>query len=118
MTPTIPASSEVSNLINEAWEGVIQVCNTALHHADVFGYQLMSLPEPNLAALYNNLNFSAIPVLEKLLTDYDFDHDDGRKLMNMKLYLNLLKDIVLAIEADKEEVFTKTIETLKNQSFI
>lgn len=118
MTPKIPAGAEVSELINTAWESVIHVCNTTLHHAKVFGFQLMSLPEPNIASLYTNLTLTAIPILEKMLTDYDFDHDDGRKLVNMKHYLTLLKDLVQAIEADKEEDFTKAINTLKGQSFI
>lgn len=118
MTPNIPTDAIVSESINVAWESVVQACNTALHHADIFGYQLMSLPEPNIMSLYKNLNFSAIPILEKLLTDYDFDPDDGRKLMNIKHYLTLLKDIVLAIEADNEKEFTEAIDALKKQSFI
>jgi len=108
----------LSELIHSVWEDVVQVCNTALHHSEIFGFQLMSLPEPNIASLYKSLNFSAIPILEKLLTDYDFDHDDGRKLLNIKHYVGLLKDISYSIESEDEDEFNKAVAALKKQSYI
>ena len=118
MTPKIPANPAVTALVHQAWEHIVRVCNTTLTHADIYGFQLMSLPEPDVASLYRSLTFTAMPVLERLITDFEFDHDEERKLINMKHYLLLLKTLVLAIEADNEEEFTQAIAVLNRQSFL
>lgn len=101
--------------LNGLWEVVTRYCNTVLDQAHVYGFHLMDLPDPDVRKITDALTFGVLPILDKLITEHDLDHDGGRLLINIKNVTLILRDIVKALDADNSAEFSKAISELQKQ---
>lgn len=76
--------NSVDGKVQLLWDSVVKTCNTVLHHADMYGFQLMSLPNLDVHQMAKMLDTVVIPLLDGLARDYDFSPESGMKIANIK----------------------------------
>lgn len=107
----------VDDKVQELWNHVVQVCNRVLYQANVYGFQLMSIPEPNIHAVAKSFDTIVIPLLDDL-ANYDFSPESGMKMANIKTYALHLRAITIAIDKDDKDEFDKNVDLLMSESML
>ncbi len=110
--------SKVDGKVQVLWDSVVSSCNTVLHHADMYGFQLMTLPDPNIHQIAKLFDVVVIPLLDELVRDCDFSPESGMKIANIKTYAMHLRAITIAIEEDNCDAFDKAVSLLMSESML
>lgn len=119
MTEIDQDTAEIKQKIAEIWEGVIRLCSRVLKNADIYGYQLMHLPEdPNIFKLEKLLSHVVCPVLDSISSDSPLEPEEALKIDNMKQYTLHLRSIIRAIEAADKDGFERSVSILQAEPMI
>ncbi|MHA2773750.1 hypothetical protein ACXZ7F_20915 [Vibrio harveyi] len=110
--------AELIREVSELWDSVVRVCNKTLRHADVFGFHLMHVPDPNVTSVIQAIELQASPMLEALINRGYLRAEDEIKLINIQTYLNLLQDIVVALRAGNRDDFDTAVEALSREPMV
>lgn len=108
----------VDGKVHELWENVVATCNRVLHQAEFYGFQLMSLPDPNIHDIAKTFDTLVIPLLDSLVRDYEFSPESGMKIANIKTYALHLRAITIAIDEDDQDSFNKSVDLLMSESML
>ncbi|HEQ3614184.1 TPA: hypothetical protein VGT11_002164 [Vibrio cholerae] len=98
--------------VRKLWESVVRVCNKTLNQANVYGFHLMHIPDPNITAVIQAIELQATPMLQALINKGYLKAEDEIKLINIENYLRFLQDIVVALKANDREAFDLAVERL------
>lgn len=109
---------EVDGKIQELWENVVISCNKILHNAELYGFQLMEIPDPNVHMVKKMFDQVVIPLLDDLANDYEFSPESGLKIANIRVYALHLRAISIALIEDDEEKFHTHIDLLLQESML
>ena len=63
--------SAIDRSVGELWEQVVYTCNRVIHQANLFGFQLMSFPEPNVHDVSKQLDSVVCSLLDMLVRTAD-----------------------------------------------
>ena len=102
----------IDGKVQELWEGVVQVLNKVTLHADLYGFGLMDIPDPDVHKLAKTLDFVVVPLLDELARTVEFSPESGIKIANIKQYTLHLREITIALDDGNQESFDKTIDLL------
>jgi hypothetical protein len=100
------------------YEQVIDTCNKILAHANVFGFSLMHVPDPNIHSIVIVLEGAVIPLLDMLVKSGDFSPESGIRIANIKQYTLHIREIVLALEQEDKIKFNRAVSLLKSESML
>lgn len=109
---------EIAAEVSVIWETVVQVCNRVLHHAELYGFHFMDMPEPNVEQFVEIIDAAVCPVLDALIEKGYLGNREERKLINVQVYILHLREIVLAIKANDEILFAAAVEKLSKEAMI
>jgi hypothetical protein len=104
--------------VEELWENVVRSCNSVLSHAEIYGFQLMNIPDPNVRKIAKTFDSIVIPLLDELARDYDFSPESGMKIANIKTYALHLRAITIAIDENNVDAFNKNVDLLMSESLL
>lgn len=107
----------VDDKVQALWENVVQACNKILYHAKVYGFQLMTIPDPNIHDIARTFDTVVIPLLDDL-ADYNFSPESGMKMANIKMYALHLRAITIAIDKNDKDEFDKNVGLLMSESML
>jgi hypothetical protein len=107
----------VDDKVQELWDHVVYSCNKILHQAEVYGFQLMNIPDPNVHKIAKSFDTIVIPLLDDL-ANYDFSPESGMKMANIKTYALHLRAISIAIDNNDKEAFDKNVDLLMSESML
>lgn len=110
--------NKVDGKVHELWESVVSTCNRVLYQAEFYGFQLMSLPEPNVHEIAKLFDTLVIPLLDQLARDYEFSPESGIKMANIKTYAMHLRGITIAIDQEDQELFNKSVDLLMSENML
>ncbi len=110
--------SAVDGKVQELWESVVSTCNKVLSHADLYGFQLMSLPNPNIHHMAKLFDTVVIPILDDLARNHEFSPVSGMKMANIRTYALHLRAITIAINDDNKESFNYNVNLLMSESML
>lgn len=115
-----PSSELVRQKVSQVWDLTISFCNKVLQHCDVYGIQLMDIPDPNVHQMHHSLSVVVLPMLEKLSEDpnVDLEPEDGIRIANIKQYIWHLSNVVSAIIKDNEQAFDEAVMALSREAHI
>jgi hypothetical protein len=108
----------VDKKVHDLWESVVTTCNKVLHHANFYGFQLMSLPNPNIHEIAKLFDTIVIPLLDDLARNYDFSPESGMKMANIRTYALHLRAITIAINEDNKADFDNNVSLLMSESML
>lgn len=108
----------VDGKVQELWENVVHSCNKVLSHAEVYGFQLMDIPDPNVRKIAKAFDTIVIPLLDDLARDYEFSPESGMKMASIKTYAMHLRAITIAIDENNTEEFNKNVDLLTSESLL
>jgi len=112
------ADQVIKDKIEIVWESTVTYCLRVLHHAGVYGFGLMHLPNPNVEQIHKSLKFGVLPMLNKLSDDPNLEPDDGMKVDNIRQYINHLTKIVDAIEQGDAVAFDAAVAALGKEAMM
>ncbi|MDE1868290.1 MAG: hypothetical protein KGI08_11370 [Thaumarchaeota archaeon] len=112
------SSQAIKDKIETVWELTVQVCTRVLHHAGVYGFGLMHIPNPDVHQFHRFLTIAVLPILEKLASDPHIEPDDGIMIDNIRQYINHLNGIVAAIDKGDSEVFDSAVAALNKEAML
>ena len=118
MSKNLSQEQILSETVNEIWDKVVTYCSNTLHHANVYGFSLMLIPEPNVKQLERLLSFIVIPTLTKLEEEYEFLPEDGLKITDIRQYCFLLKEMVKSIKDEDQDAFERVVAKLDKEPMI
>lgn len=104
--------------VQKLWGHVVTSCNRVLHHAEVYGFQLMDLPDPNIHQMANVIDTVVLPVLDELARRYDFSPESGMKVANIRTYAMHLRAINIAIKENDSVAYYKNVDLLMAEPMI
>lgn len=110
--------SPVDQKVEELWESVVATCNRVISQSKLYGFQLMSLPDPNIHKVSQALNVVVCPLLDKLTMQASFSPESGMKIANIKQYNLHLREIVLALDEGCVDSFAKAVEKLSSEAML
>ncbi len=110
--------SIVDGKVERLWEHVVRSCNTILHHADLYGFELMTIPDPNVHQIAKMFDSIVIPLLDDLAKNYDFSAESGMKIANIKTYALHLRAITIAIDNDDKQSFEANVDLLLRETML
>ena len=110
--------SSVDQSVEELWESVVHTCNRVISQAEFYGFQLMSLPDPNIHEVSKSLNLIVCPLLDELTNQAAFSPESGMKIANIKQYNLHLREIVLALDEGCADNFYKSVEKLSSEAML
>lgn len=112
------SSQAIKDKIETVWEASVLFCTRVLHHAGVYGFGLMNIPNPNVQQMLKYLKIAVLPVLSKLAEDPNINPDDGIRIDNIRQYINHLNNIVTSIERNDNEAFDAAVAALSKEAMI
>ena len=116
---TIDQKELVGIKVNQIWEGVVGLCSKVLRQADVYGVELMHIPDdPNIFKLEKLLTYAVCPILDALCKKDDLPPDYGMKVDNIRQYAIHLRNIIRAIESKSHEEFDHHVALLSKEPMI
>ena len=120
MTTAADNTKEVmGDKVHEIWEGVIKLCSKVLDQAEVYGVELMHIPDdPNIFKLERLLTYAVCPILDAICKKDDVPPDYGMKLDNIRQYAIHLRNIIRAIESKNTKDFDHHVGLLANEAMI
>ncbi|EOV0068282.1 hypothetical protein ABMX69_20020 [Vibrio vulnificus] len=104
--------------VSKLWDSVVRVCNKTLNQANVFGFHLMHIPDPNITSVIQAIELQASPILQALIKQGYLSAEQEIKLINIETYLHLLQEIVVALKAGDREAFETAIEALSKEPMV
>lgn len=104
--------------VSKLWDSVVRVCNKTLNQANVFGFHLMHIPDPNITSIIQAIELQASPILQALIKQGYLSAEQEIKLINIETYLHLLQEIVVALKAGDREAFETAIEALSKEPMV
>ncbi|KAF3978732.1 MAG: hypothetical protein HFP77_00400 [Methylococcales symbiont of Iophon sp. n. MRB-2018] len=110
--------SIVDAKVQELWSNVVISCNKVLSHAELYGFQLMDLPNPNVRQIAKAFDTIVIPLLDELARDYELSPESGMKMASIKTYTLHLRAITIAIDKDDIVAFNKNVDLLMSESML
>ncbi len=116
--PIDDSSQAVKDKVQTVWEATVLFCHRVLRHAQVFGFSLMSIPNPNVQQMHRMLTVGVLPILKILVSDDNLPADDGIKIANMHQYIKHLSDIVSAIDQNDSAAFDAAVAALSKEAMI
>lgn len=108
----------IDGKVQELWENVVHSCNKVLSHAEIYGFQLMEIPDPNVRKIAKMFDTIVIPLLDELARDYEFSPESGMKIACIKTYALHLRAITIAIDEDNTAEFNKNVDLLMSESLL
>ena len=108
----------IDGKIQDLWEGVVAVVNKVTKHADVYGFELMTIPDPDVHKLTRALDMVVVPYLDELVRTVEFSPESGIKMANIRQYTLHLREITIALDEKDQVLFDKTIELLVNSPML
>jgi len=100
------------------YKQVIETCNKILNHANILGFHLMHVPEPNVHSIIVVLEGVIIPLLDKLTMSGDFSPESGIKIADIKQYTLHIREISLSLEQGDREKFNRSVATLQHEPML
>lgn len=100
------------------WEGVVQTLNKVIHHANIYGFELMTIPDPDVHKISQALDNVVLPTLEIIIKGTEFSPESGLKMDNIKQYALHLREIRYAIDNNVKEDFDRIIALLESSPMI
>lgn len=102
----------IDGKVQELWEGVVQTVNKVTKHADIYGFELMTIPDPDVHKLSRMLDMVVVPLLDDLIRNVVFSPESGIKIANIRQYTLHLREITVALDDNDQEMFENTIDLL------
>lgn len=109
---------QIDGKVQILWDNVVFSCNKVLIHADVYGFQLMGIPDPDVHKIAKMFDTIVIPLLDELARDYDFSPGSGMKIASIKTYALHLRAITIAIDENDNDAFNKNVDLLMAESML
>lgn len=110
--------SKVDKAVSILWAEVVSVVNKVLAHAEIYGFQLMNLPDPNVHDIARTLESAILPIINKLIDEYDFSPESGIKMCNIGKVSEILRDIVNALNNEDIDTFHESVDRLKSEAML
>lgn len=110
--------STIDAAVTEFWGHVVDTCNRIISQANVYGFEFMDLPEPNVYQVSKALDSFVCPFLDTVTRIGDFSPESGIRIANIRQYNLHLREVVLALEEGNQENFKVAIEKLSSESMI
>jgi hypothetical protein len=108
----------ISDKIYGLWEDVRKTCNRVLQQANMYGFGLMHIPDPNVKNVAQTLNFVVVPMLDKLADKAEINPELGLKIVNMRQYALHLREIAIALGTGDELKFDRVVEMLRKEPML
>lgn len=103
-------------IIYKLWRSVLREANRLIETHDRFGFGLFKANmNPALSDMLQSLNLVEF-VLSVLAEHVEMPHDQARDMLNAKQCVLHMKSLMLALEADDEDAYTRLIRLLQDQS--
>ena len=102
----------IDGKIQELWENVVRVVNKVTMHADLYGFELMDIPDPDVHKLTKTLDLVVVPLLDELIKTVEFSPESGIKIANIRQFTLYLREITIALDGSDKELFNNTIDLL------
>lgn len=109
---------QIDGQVQELWCSVVRSCNMVLHHAKVYGIQLMDIPDPDIHKIAKVFDTVVIPLLDELARDYEFSPESGMKMANIKQFAMHLRAITIAVDEDDAEELNRDVDLLTNEAML
>lgn len=109
---------KIQNQIKELWNSVVIVCNKTLKHANIYGFHLMNIPNPNIKVIVENIELQVTPLFEALITHGYLSIEEELTLINLKQYMLYLKDIVSSLKSGDIDLFNFTVTQLSKEAML
>ena len=104
--------------VNQLWENVIQSCTSVLRNAELYGFQFMHIPDPDVHQIAKSFDTVVIPMLDAICQNYTFSPESGIKIANIRTYSLHLRAITNAIHASNEEDFYRCVDLLLSEPLL
>lgn len=114
----IQPEKSIETEINRLWDSVVKHCNKTLKQADIYGFQLMDIQDPDVHTILKTLDKVVIPTLDAIIDEFDFSPESGMKVACIKTYTLHLRRISIAISNDDLESFNIAIADLQNEAML
>lgn len=111
-------SYTVDQSVQELWEQVVQTCNRVINQAEMHGFQLMALADPNVHEVSKMLDLIVCPLLDSLVKDAEFSPQSGMKMANIRQYNLHLREITLALDENCVDKFNTSVENLSREAML
>jgi energy-converting hydrogenase Eha subunit H len=109
---------EVRAIVAEMWKKTVRLCTTVLHQVDLFTFDLMQLPDPNIMDFEKIMRFVVCPLLDQVAGEGNIDPYHGMKVDNIRQYSLYLREIAQAIRTGNREKFDRYVELLAEQAML
>jgi hypothetical protein len=111
-------SAQIDREVISVYEDVISTCNKVINHANILGFHLMHIPDPNIHSIIVVLEDIIIPMLDNLSKSGNFSPESGLKISNIKQYALHLRKIALALQQGNREQFSEAVATLQKEAML
>ena len=108
----------VDGKVDELWHKVVYSCNKIMNQAEIYGIQLMDIPEPNIHQIAKLFDSIVIPLLDELARDFEFSPESGIRIANIKKLTMHLRAITIAIDEENVEKFDEALALLNQEPMI
>ena len=114
----MPAIDIVDHKVQVLWEGVIRTCNKVMNHANIYGFSLMEIPDPDVHKMARTLEHIVIPILDEVIRNSEFSAESGIKMANIRQYTLHLREITYALDDGDKDKFYENVDILANEAMI
>jgi hypothetical protein len=118
MSQINPKQQHVRDLVTNVAGEAIRFCNRVIRHADLYGYELMELPDPDVHKMGHLMDVFIIPLLDRVYQSPHLLPDDAMTIDNVRQYSLNLKNVIDAINRDSLEDFERAIQSLRDEAML
>lgn len=108
----------VDGEVEKVWHKVVYACNKIMGHAQVYGIQLMDIPDPNIFQVAKSIEKFVIPLLDELARDYEFSPESGIRVANIKTLSIHLRELIVAIDEQDVKRFNEVTALLNAEPML
>ncbi|HRJ52301.1 MAG TPA: hypothetical protein PLE99_06015 [Candidatus Thiothrix moscowensis] len=110
--------SLIDDEVKAIYEEVIHTCNRIINHSNIYGFQLMHIPDPNIHQMSRTLDEMVVPIIDRLVVYGDFSPESGLKIVNVRQYVLHIRELTLALANQDKSAFDQVVSVLKKEAMI
>jgi hypothetical protein len=117
-SPELYQDVEIQKRVAEVWEIVFSASNKVINQANVFGFNGMHIPNPDIHMMMTILRMyeEILQVIIDGACVLGIDYDGTRLALNAKEQINRMERVVSALNAERLDDFNAAIDDLKRQA--
>ena len=100
-----PLELQYDVIIMEIWHKTVHLCTRVLHHVEIYGFDFMTLPDPNIKEFEQILSFVVCPLLDEVVKHGNLEADHDIAVVNIRQYSLHLRDMTKALREDNRNDF-------------